>query len=282
MLAIIGGTGLYQIEDLEKKEDFFVQTPFGNPSAKISQASYLGIPVLFLPRHGQKHELLPHEINYRANLWALKTLGCKQIIAISAVGSLKEEIKPGDFSIPYQYFDFVKGSRAKSFFGNGIAAHISTALPTCPNLTKAIKEKADTLNIPLHVDTTYACVDGPRLGTKAESKFLRHSAQCDLVGMTGVPEAFLSREAQICYCSICVVTDYDCWKEAPDTHVSLSQVIDRYSKSIHQVKSLLKSLVQDGLPPTDPLCRSSLQEAVLTPEDFLSEEKKELLAVLKR
>jgi 5'-methylthioadenosine phosphorylase len=149
--------------------------------------------VVFLARHGKSHEYLPHEVNYRANIWALKKLGVTRAIGISAVGSLRHHLKPGDLCIPGQYFDFVKGAREKSFFGGGLAAHISTAEPTCPALTKALSHAGQDRDIEIHTGVTYACVDGPRLGTRAESFFLKDSAKCDLVGMTNVPEAFLAR-----------------------------------------------------------------------------------------
>jgi len=224
---------------------------------------------------------MPHEINYAANIWALKSVGVRQVVGVSAVGSLREEIKPGDFAIASQYFDWAKGQRRKSFFGEGLAAHISTAETTCVSTTKALKEVADELGFVLHTDKTYACVDGPRLGTRAESHFLRESAKCDLVGMTNVPEVFLAREAQMTYCTIGVVTDYDCWLDDPSMHVSVGQIISRYGESIENAKALIKSFLSKPLPEIDSIYRESLRDAVLTPVDVLSDEKKELLSLLK-
>lgn len=280
MLAIIGGTGIYNIEGLKVLEEMDVKTPFGAPSAPIVKARYGKHDILFLPRHGRNHQFLPHEVNYRANIFALKLLGARQILGFSAVGSLREDIKPGDFAIPSQYFDWVKGHRTRTFFGDGLAAHISTAEPTCPNLTRWVLEGADSMGLTLHTGKTYACVDGPRLGTRAESHFLR-MAGCDLVGMTNVPEVFLAREAQLCYATIGIATDYDCWLDDPSQHVSVAAVIARYGASLDKAKALLKHLLEAPLPEVDAAYRESLREAVLTPEAALSDEKKQLLAILK-
>jgi 5'-methylthioadenosine phosphorylase len=199
MLSVIGGTGVYAFEGLEITDTHEVVTPFGRPSAPIVEGRLGGAPLLFLARHGQGHALLPHEVNYRANIWALKSLGATRVVGVSAVGSLRLEIAPGDLSVPDQYFDFVKGPREKSFFGGGMAAHVSTAEPTCARLTAAVAAAGERVGVSVHTGKTYGCVDGPRLGTRAESFFLRDAAGCDLVGMTNVPEVFLAREAQLCY-----------------------------------------------------------------------------------
>ena len=160
MLAIIGGTGIYNIEGLQVVEEVEVETPFGAPSAAVVKAAYKDKELLFLPRHGVNHQFLPHEINYRANIFALKKLGAKQLLGFSATGSLREDIHPGELAIPSQYFDFIKGGRARTFFGDGVAAHISTAEPTCKNLTQWVADKADATGLKLHTGKTYACVDG--------------------------------------------------------------------------------------------------------------------------
>lgn len=281
MIGIIGGTGVYGLEGVDVTKEEEIDTPFGKPTAPLLFARYGDKEIVFLARHGKNHSYLPHEVNYRANIWALKSVGVLQAVGISAVGSLRQEVEPGDFSIPSQYFDFIKGSREKTFFGDGLAAHVSTAQPTCPNLSKALADTAAHLKMKLHPDTTYGCVDGPRLGTKAESLFLKNSAGCDLVGMTNVPEVFLAKEAQICYCTICVVTDYDCWLDDPDKHVTVAEVIARYGKSINRVKQLIKEFLNVPLPQLAP-DRESLQCSILTPEDQIPANKQELLSVLKR
>jgi 5'-methylthioadenosine phosphorylase len=280
MLAIIGGTGIYKIDGFDVIDELTVETPFGDPSAPIVVAKYLNKELLFLPRHGTQHQLLPHEINYRANIFALKKLGAKQVLGFSATGSLREDIHPGEFAIPVQYFDFIKGNREKTFFGEGVAAHISTAEPTCPDLTQWVARQAKEMGITLHTGKTYACVDGPRLGTKAESHFLR-MAGCDLVGMTNVPEVFLAREAQMNYATIGMVTDYDCWMEDPQHHVSVSTVISRYGESLQKAQLLLLALLATELPPINAKTRESLTGALLTPEAAIPESKRELLKVLK-
>jgi len=282
MLGIIGGTGIYDLPGLKITEDRAVETPFGPPSANFTMGTYGHQKVVFLARHGKSHEFLPHEVNYRANIWALKSLGVRRIIGISAVGSLRHDLKPGDMAIADQYFDFVKGPREKSFFGRGLAAHVSTAEPTCGNLTNLLVSAGEKMDIGVHRGTTYACVDGPRLGTRAESLFLKNAAKCDLVGMTNVPEAFLAREAQICYCTLAIVTDYDCWLDDPAEHVSVAQVISRYGASLEKAKKLLGGFLESkAVRREDCPCRTSLQHAILSPEDSLSAENKSLLDLLR-
>lgn len=281
MLAIIGGTGVYQLDGLEVVDNIDVQTPFGAPSAQVLRGRMGNQDILFLARHGAQHNHLPHEINYRANIFALKSLGATQIIGISAVGSLREQIAPGDLAVPEQYFDWTRGRRAASFFGDGIAAHVSTANPVSRQLARWIAAHAGRLGITLHGGVTYACVEGPRLGTRAESHFLRQ-AGCDLVGMTNVPEAFLAREAQICYATIGIATDYDCWMEDPAQHVSVSSIFTLYRQSLEKVRDLLVALLNDDRPQEEPDIRTALAHAMLTPESALSEEQLAWLAVLKR
>jgi len=280
MLAIIGGTGIYHIDGLTVIKQHIINTPYGKPSAEIIRGMYQNKEVLFLPRHGSNHQLLPAEVNYRANIWALKLLGVKQIIGLSAAGSLQEEIKPGNLVIADQYFDFVKGSREKTFFGQGLAAHISTAEPTCVALADAIASAAKNCSIDIHRNKTYACVDGPRLGTKAESLFLKNAAGCDLVGMTNVPEVFLAREAQICYCTVGIATDYDSWKDDPSEHVTVEQVISRYGNSIVEAKKVLEAYIKGTPAICNSGCNHALKSAVLTPVDAMSEQNKVLFSLL--
>ncbi|MBI1891420.1 MAG: S-methyl-5'-thioadenosine phosphorylase [Burkholderiales bacterium] len=281
MLAIIGGTGVYQIDGLDTLEATGVVTPFGSPSSPIIKGMMGDHEVLFLARHGVQHQYLPHEVNYRANIYALKSLGATQIIGISAVGSLREEIAPGDLAMPGQYFDWTKGRRASTFFGEGIAAHVSTANPVSRQLVQWVRAHADKLGMRLHTDVTYACIEGPRLGTRAESHFLRQ-AGCDIVGMTNVPEAFLAREAQICYATIGIATDYDCWMEDPSRHVTACSIFTLYRQSLERMSHLLQTLTRDALPPEEPDTRNALSYALLTPEDALTDAQKQWLAVLRR
>lgn len=273
MLGIIGGTGLYNIEQIVIKHAHDITTPFGKPSAPIIEGKISNKTVFFLPRHGTSHDLLPHEVNYQANIWALKKLGVTHLVGVSAVGSLQQDIAPGDIALPEQYFDFVKGNRKKTFFGKGVAAHVSTAEPTCQILADGIEKAGKAAGIFVHRGKTYACVDGPRLGSKAESNFLRGPAACDLVGMTNVPEVFLAREAQLSYCTIAIATDYDCWQDDPSLHVSVEQVIQRYGASLEKAKTLLLAFVEnDDLINSAGVCkcRTSLSSALLTPLDSIS------------
>ncbi len=280
MIGIIGGTGLYKIDGISNVSSRNIDTPFGAASAEIIIGDLAGKKIAFLPRHGSDHQILPSEINYRANIWALKSVGVRQIISVSAVGSLREEIHPGDLALPSQYFDWTKGRRIGSFFGQGLVAHVSTAQPSCATLSKLILDCSDQADIPIHGLKTYACVEGPRLGTRAESLFLRH-AGCDLVGMTNVPEVFLAREAQICYCTIAVATDYDCWLDDPSQHASVEKVIELYGKNIGRVQTLLKKVVEHEDNSTECSCHSALEFAVMTKDSVLSQEQRQLLAFLK-
>lgn len=280
MLAIIGGTGLYDVEGLEPVSEEEVDTPFGTPSAPLCTLKTGDREILFLPRHGKGHSFLPHEINYRANMYALKQAGARMVLGFSAVGSLREEIAPGDFSIPSQYLDLTKGKREATFFGNGIAAHVSTAVPTCPELSGWVKQVAQEKAVKLHMDKTYACVEGPRLGTKAESFFMRR-AGCDLVGMTNIPEVFLAREAQLSYATICIATDYDCWLDDPDQHVTVQAVIERFNASLAKARELLMALLALPLPTIDEDYRKALEMAVLTADSALNKEQLAMLEVLR-
>ncbi|MBI4405216.1 MAG: S-methyl-5'-thioadenosine phosphorylase [Deltaproteobacteria bacterium] len=281
MLGIIGGTGLYKLEGLSETESVLAETPFGKPSSPILIGRMGKARLAFLARHGHQHELLPSEINYRANIWALKSVGVRRLIGVSAVGSLQPEIHPGDLVVPTQYLDFTKGRRASTFFGEGIVAHVSTANPTCPQLTGVLKTCAASADIPISLGRTYACVEGPRLGTRAESEFLRLS-KADLVGMTNVPEVFLAREAQLCYCTIAVVTDYDCWQEDPLQHVSVDQVLALYKKNIGKVQHLIIMASQYDDKHPDCTCRKALANSILTSENHLSQEKRNLADFLKQ
>lgn len=244
MLAIIGGTGIYDLPGMVLEDSLSGSTPFGDPSGAVIRGRLGDQPILFLARHGAGHRLLPHEVNYRANIFALKAAGATQLLGISAVGSLALRIAPGDLAMPSQYFDWTKGGRERTFFGNGVAAHVSTATPVSKNMVDWVAAQAALLGIPLHRDVTYACVEGPRLGTRAESLFLQR-AGCDVVGMTNVPEVFLAREAQICYATIGIATDYDCWLEDPSQHVQVSAIFELYNKSLVKVRALLDALVRD-------------------------------------
>ena len=279
MIGIIGGTGLYRMEALQVTQTREVSTPFGPPSSPIVLGVLQGREVAFLARHGLHHDLLPGEINFRANIWALKSVGVRTVIGVSAVGSLREEIRPGDISLPSQYLDFTKGQRAATFFGRGMVAHISTAQPVCSATTALIARVARSLGTKVHENKTYACIEGPRLGTRAESFFLR-GAGADLVGMTNVPEAFLAAEAQLGYCTISLATDYDCWLEDASQHVSAEQVIALFHKNLGRVQQLLAGAVAEYVEDESRPCRRALHTAIVTPREQLTDEQRGIVDFL--
>lgn len=281
MLAILGGTGIYALDEIEVLAEYAVETPFGLPSGNIVKGRWGSHEILFLARHGKGHRLLPHEINFRANIFALKAQGATQLLGLSAVGSLAEEIAPGHLVTPGQFFDWTRGRRQSTFFGQGVAAHVSTAEPVSKQLAEWVGAEAICHGFKLHNNVTYACVEGPRLGTRAESKFLR-SAGCQVVGMTNVPEAFLAREAQICYASLGIVTDYDCWMENPEMHVKATEIFEQYTGILKNVRSMLGGLMKRPLPPAEPEIRNALKFALLTPADSIPPESKLWLDVLAR
>ena len=235
----------------------------------------------FLARHGTGHELTPSEINYRANIWALKSVGVRTVLGVSAVGSLRQELTPGDLALPSQYIDCTRGRRIGSFFGNGLVAHVSTARPSCPDIAAEIVAAADKLGYLVHADKTYAGVEGPRLGTRAESFMLR-SAGADLVGMTNVPEAFLACEAQISYCTVALVTDYDCWQDDPSQHVTLEMAITLFGRNLQRVQKLLAKVVAAHKVDDRRASRHLLEKAIVTPRERMSPEHRELVELLLR
>lgn len=255
-IGIFGGTGIYDSGLLKEAKEITVDTPYGKPSDTITVGIFKDKKIAFMPRHGKKHTMPPHLINYRANIWAFKELGIKRIIAPSAVGSLKEELAPGNFVLPSQFIDFTK-SRKGTFSDDGRVIHISVADPFCPELQSAILGAAKTQNIPVHKDRTYVCIEGPRFSTKAESRFFK-SIGADIIGMTLVPECQLAREAQICYASISTVTDYDVWAEKP---VTAKEVMETLSKNVQNTKKLLSS-IPDGIPQVrNCSCAKALEDA---------------------
>jgi 5'-methylthioadenosine phosphorylase len=279
MLAIIGGTGLYDLAGMEIEEQLDGDTPFGTPSGPVIRGRVGGQALLFLARHGAGHRLLPHEVNYRANIFALKRAGATAALGFSAVGSLAEHVAPGDLAMPEQYFDWTRGTRERTFFGGGVAAHVSTANPVSTALVDAVCASAQTLGVPLHRGLTYACVEGPRLGTRAESQFMRQVG-CHLVGMTNVPEVFLAREAQLAYATVGIVTDYDCWMEDPSRHVSVSGIFELYGRSLQTARSVLDQLLKQPAVLPEPAIRTALASAMLTPVDVLTTSQREWMQVL--
>ena len=216
-IGIIGGTGIYDPGLLNDGKQLRMKTPYGDPSEEITLGQYNGRKVAFIPRHGKKHTILPHMINYRANIWALKELGVERIVSPSAVGSLKEDLPPGSFVLPSQFVDFTK-TRKGTFSKEGDVFHISTADPFCPQMEKIILDASKKIGLKMHTGCSYVCIEGPRFSTRAESNFFKTAVNADIIGMTLAPECQLAREAQICYTSIATVTDYDVWAEKTSYH----------------------------------------------------------------
>jgi 5'-methylthioadenosine phosphorylase len=279
MIGIIGGTGLYQMDELQVTEVREVTTPFGSPSAPIVLGMLQGRNVAFLARHGLNHDLLPSEVNYRGNIWALKSLGVRTLLGVSAVGSLREEIRPGDLALSSQYLDFTKGLRASTFFGRGLVAHVSTANPTCSATAAGVARAARALELTLHENKAHAVIEGPRFGTRAESLFLRNSG-ADLVGMTNVPEVFLAAEAQLGYCTIGVATDYDSWLDDPQHHVSAVEVAKLFRGNLERVQQLLANVVVENQEDESRPCRNTLQGAIMTPRERMTADQRSLVSFL--
>jgi 5'-methylthioadenosine phosphorylase len=280
MLAIIGGTGLYELDGLDIHERLGGDTPFGTPSGDVVRGTLRGKELLFLARHGAGHRLLPHEVNFRANVYALKRAGATMMLGFSAVGSLAMEVAPGDLAMPEQYIDWTRGARERTFFGGGVAAHVSTAKPVSGALVDSVVAAAERAGLAVHRGLTYACVDGPRLGTQAESHLLRQIG-CHLVGMTNAPEVFLAREAQMAYATVGLVTDYDCWLDDPTQHVSVSAVFELYGQSLAKARRLLDALLSDALPVPETAIRTALTGALLTPDEAMSEAQRTWVSQLR-
>ncbi len=283
VLGIIGGSGLYNLDGLKSTKLIDIRTPFGKTSSKLHISNYKGLKLVFLPRHGLKHTIAPHKINYRANVYALKKYGVTDIISVSAVGSLKNIHKPGDFILPDQFVDRTF-NRVTTFFDDDCVAHVSLAKPTSAQLSKLIL-KSLPKNIKIKRKGTYIAIEGPQFSTYAES-LLYKSWNCDIIGMTNMPEARLAREAEMGYVSIAMVTDYDCWHKNHDA-VTVAQVIDIMHKNTNNVRVLLLSVL-DNLKKIkkwdwNDKVYSCLNEAVITSKESISSKTfKKLRPILKR
>jgi 5'-methylthioadenosine phosphorylase len=273
-IGIIGGTGLYNIEGFTNQKWIKVKTPFGAPSDDLLAGKIAGRDVVFLPRHGRGHKILPGELNHRANIWAMKKLGVAWIVSVSAVGSLQEKYKPCDIVLIDQFFDRTKQSLAHTFFGRGIVAHVSFAQPICEELRQIILQTARSQTArhsslvtrhSIHDGGTYVCMEGPAFSTRAES-LANHRAGYDVIGMTNLGEAKCAREAEIAYATMAMATDYDCWKE--DEHVTLEMII----ANLHRNADTAKKIVAQAIAkiPAEPnwRCHSALKSAIMTDKKF--------------
>lgn len=264
-LAVIGGSGLYHFHDLTDMNRVEIATPFGPPSAPIVCGTLDRTPVAFLARHGIGHRLLPGEINYRANIWALKQLGVRRVLSVSAVGSLREEIAPLDVVLPDQYIDRTR-HRVDTFFGHGMAVHVSLADPTCTRLREAAADAAAAVGATVHHGGTYVCMEGPQFSTRAESELFRRWGG-SVIGMTNMQEARLCREAEICYASLCLVTDYDCWK-TDEAAVTVDAILNRLTLNAERARRAVARLI-GTLDTTDCSCERSLDTAIVTTRELI-------------
>jgi len=276
-IGVIGGSGLYDIEGLTDIEEVNPDTPFGKPSDTITIGRLEGTGIAFLPRHGKGHRISPTEVSYRANIYALKGLGVEWIIAVNTVGSFKQEIKPGDLVIPDQLIDRTR-SRANTFFGGGIVAHIPFAEPFCPVLSQILLEAARGTGASVHPKGTYVVMEGPAFSTKAESRLYR-SWGADIIGMTALPEAKLAREAEICYAIIAGVTDYDSWQDQGEP-LSTTAILDILHKNVDAIKEIIK-LAVTWLPDERGCdCVWAVKSAIATEGKFIPAGQKKKLALL--
>jgi 5'-methylthioadenosine phosphorylase len=276
-IGVIGGSGLYQVQDLERIEEASIETPFGKPSDAVLIGRWHGVPVAFLPRHSRGHRLMPTQINARANIFALKTLGVEWLISVSAVGSMRDDIAPGDVVLPDQFFDRTT-ARPSTFFDQGIVAHISLAHPVCAELSAILHDAARHVGATVHRGGTYLCIEGPQFSTKAESLIYRQWG-VDVIGMTNLPEAKLAREAEMSYATIALVTDYDCWHET-EAAVSVEAIV----KILHQNVAMAQRIIGQALRhiPVDrgsPQC-NALKGAIITDPAVIPAQIKRDLAPL--
>ena len=278
-LGVIGGSGFYRMDGVRVVREHDVDTPFGRPSDLLVEAEIDGRTVVFLPRHGRGHTLLPSEVRYRANIHALKQLGVTNVLAVGAVGIMKEHIRPGDMVVPDQVFDRTKGNRQSTFFGDGVVGHVSFADPFCAEMRALIARAAKTKGAAVHEGGTYVCMEGPQFSTRAESHFYRRAADATVIGMTALPEAKLAREAEMCYAVLSMGTDYDCWHEQ-EGDVDIESVLAILKANTRMANAVVKEI--SGLLPesSDCECFRAARDAIITAPDAISDEAKHRLSVL--
>ena len=275
IVGIIGGSGMYEMDGLEILREEQVRTPFGDPSDRYVVGRLDGRPVAFLARHGRAHSLMPSELNFRANIYGFKLLGAEWILSASAVGSMREDVKPLDILIPDQFFDRTRG-RIGTFFGNGLVAHVSLADPTCPVLGEVLYRAGTQAGARMHRGGTYLCMEGPQFSTRAESRIYRGWG-VDVIGMTNLQEAKLAREAEICYATMALVTDYDVWHETEDD-VSVESVVAVLRQNVRTARVILREAVRMIPPARTCACGHALRDAIITARERIPAEVKRDLA----
>ena len=276
-LAVLGGSGLYELEGLTHVEEVRVDTPYGPPSDVVVRGTIDGATILFLPRHGRGHRIPPHAINFRANVCALKKLGATHLVSVSAVGSMKEEIAPGDLVVVDQFIDLTK-KRISTFFDDEIAAHVMFADPVCHHLAESLAAAAKTTGAKVHKGGTYVCMEGPQFSTRAESLVYR-SWGVSVIGMTSMPEAKLAREAELPFATLALATDYDCWHESEED-VTVEAVVAVMKKNVSVAQKTLVALLRSLPDPTKSRAHNALSGAIMTAPDKISPRVKETLAWL--
>ena len=274
-IGVIGGSGLYEMEGLTQIKTVRITTPFGKPSDDYILGTLHGKRVAFLPRHGRGHRILPTDINYRANIYGMKKLGVERIISVSAVGSMKEEIKPGDIVIPDQFYDHTRHRRS-TFFGNGAVAHVGMADPVCPDLGTMLIGAGVTIGATVHRGGTYLCMEGPQFSTRAESLTYRQW-NVEVIGMTNATEAKLAREAEICYSTIALATDYDCWHHSEEA-VTVEAVLAVMKHNIETSKAMIREAVRALPAERTCSCGDALRNTIMTPEKLIPAKTKKDLA----
>ncbi len=278
VIGVIGGSGLYEIEQLTDIREVVLDTPFGAPSDAYVTGMLDGVKMVFLPRHGRGHRLLPSEVNYRANIHGMKQLGVERIISVSAVGSMKEEIVPGHIVIPDQFFDRTQGKRASTFFGEGVVGHVQFADPVCANLAGVLYDAAVAAGAVAHKGGTYICIEGPNFSTRAESNIYR-SWGVDVIGMTNIPEVRLAREAEICYATVALATDYDCW-HAEHEDVSIEAVLAIIQRNVATARDIIRRAARQLTTPRDCGCGEALKYAIMTQRERIPEATRNKLELL--
>jgi 5'-methylthioadenosine phosphorylase len=274
-IGIIGGSGIYNFDSVNVIKEHLVDTPFGLPSSNVIELEIGGHHCFFLPRHGKGHSIAPSEINYRANIYALKKLGVNTVVSVSAVGSLKEEHAPNNFVLPSQFIDWTKGLRARTFFEKGVVGHVSTAYPVNYDLQQRIADVLDTTGTKYHKGGSYVCIEGPQFSSRAESEIYR-SFNADVIGMTNVPEAYLAKEAGMAYATVAMVTDYDCWKEE---HCTVEEIMKVMGENYKSAQALIEKLIPSlGEKPIQFEAENKF--AVVTNPELIPDDQKEVIETL--
>ena len=276
-IGIIGGSGLYDIDGLLRVKRMTVPTPFGPPSSPVMIGELDGVRVAFLSRHDRGHRLSPSEINYRANIYALKAIGVRRVISVSAVGSMKETIRPGDVVLPDQFIDLTK-RRISTFFDGGVVAHVAFADPVCQSLAASLLGAGRSVGATVHHGGTYLCIEGPQFSTRAESSLYRQWG-VSVIGMTNLPEAKLAREAELCYATVALVTDYDCWHQSEEP-VTVGAILATLCQNVALAKRLLRAAVKSAASVTTCPCQQALQHAIVTAPEAVSRGLRRKLALL--